>query len=189
MKTVDISIKNMALLQNMIGNTFEKYRCDPFVFSPSVYGIVGLYIGDKIYKITSLVQPTERFFTKDDVAVFMIESSEDDEIVTMMDDGEMIDTPVRDTIISIDIINDHEIVCYENEKREFVSTKGIIFHLEGGNEISFEIGTWFSEMITIKRGYDLISQFSPQEEFMEEWDDCEGYSPEWSREIVTLNKR
>ena len=66
------------------------------------------------------------------------------------------------------------------------STKGIIFHLASGNEISFEIGTWFSEMITIRRGYELVKSFTSVEEFLEDWEDSEGYFPECNREVKTI---
>ena len=182
----DVSVKNTDVFQKMIGKSFDKYRCDPFVFTPSVYGIVGIYISGEAYKITSLHQHVERFYSNEDVAIMSVDSASDKEIVTMMDDGELIDTPIKDTIVSIDLINDREIVYHEEEQRIFISTKGIIFHLKSGNEVSFEIDTWFSEMITIKRGYELIKQFTPLEDFAEEWEDCEGYTPECSREIITI---
>lgn len=37
------------IFKKMIGKQFNKYRCDPFVFTNSVTGIVGLYIGNQIY--------------------------------------------------------------------------------------------------------------------------------------------
>ena len=103
-----------------------------------------------------------------------------------MDNGQMIDTPVQDTIISIDLVNDREAVTHDGVQKTFLSTKGIIFHLADGNEISFEIGTWFSEMITIRRGYELIKQFTPLADFTEEWEDCDGYISDCSREIIEI---
>ncbi len=44
---------------------------------------------------------------------------------------------------------------------------GIVFMLEDSREISFEIETWFSEMITIQRGYNLIKKFPPTNDFLE----------------------
>lgn len=186
MKTIDMSIKNIELLKNMIGKTFVKYKCDPFIFAPSVYGIAGLYVDSEVFRLSSLLQPVERFYSNEEVAVFSITPAEDAEIVTMMDEGEMTDTIVKDTIRSIQVVNDIETVCHGDEKRCFVSTKGIVFYLDSGNEISFEIKTWFSEMITIKRGYNLIDQFESKEDFFEEWECCDGYTPEWKREILTF---
>ena len=64
------------------------------------------------------------------------------------------------------MVNDLKTLSHDEVQKELLSTKGIIFHLAGGNEISFEIGTWFSEMITICRGYELIKQFTPLADLM-----------------------
>lgn len=69
---------------------------------------------------------------------------------------------------------------------EFNSTVGLIFLLEDSREISFEIGTWFSEMITIQKGYNLIEKFTPTDDFIEEWEDCEGYIPNAKRDVIVI---
>ena len=186
MQITDISFNNLDLLQGLIGKPFTKYKSDPFVFSPSVFGIIGCYIGNDVFKLTALQKMTSRFFTEDNIATFSFEPSADSEIVSMMDNGQMIETPVKDTILSIDLINDTEIVSNNNESRALVSTKGIIFHLTGGNEISFEIGTWFSEFITIRKGYNLIQQFIPTQDFIDEWSDSDGYTPAVDRSVTTI---
>ena len=186
MKIVDVSFSNTDIFRGMIGQTFEKYKCDPFVFSPSVYGIVGFYIGKDIYKMTALQQTTERFYANEDVVTFQFGQADDDEIVTMADEGQMIETPVKDTIKRIDIINDHETVSHDGDEHTLISTKGMIFYMTGGNEISFEIRTWFSEFITIRKGYDLIKKFAPKEEFLEEWEESDGYDASVHREVFTI---
>ena len=184
----DIRFDNatMEMLKNMIGKIFAYYSCDPFVFTPSVFGIVGFHIGSDTYKMTIGLEATQRFFHDDDVAVMRIAHCQPCEIISMMDDGHMIDTPVQDTIVGIDVINDRETVTHNGERKEMLSTKGVIFHLAGGNEISFELGTWFSEMITIRRGYELIKQFTPLADFNEEWENSEGYTPTCFRECISV---
>lgn len=186
MKRTDISFSDIAIFKGMIGQVFDKYKCDPFVFSPSVYGIVGIYIGKDIFKMTSLQKSVSRFYADEDVATFQFAHARDNEIVTMMDKGQMIETPVKDTIKLIDIINDYETVSHNGEERMLISTKGIIFHLDGGNEISFEIGTWFSEFITIRKGYNLIQNFTQIQDFLEEWEDSDGYKAKARREVITI---
>ena len=78
----------------MIGKRFEKFKCDPFVYSPMVYGTVGLYIHGEVYKLTSLFESIMRFFNTDDVAAFHIEQVDNSEIKTYMDEGELIENPV-----------------------------------------------------------------------------------------------
>ncbi len=186
MVDIRFNSETMDMLKSMIGKSFEHYSCDPFVFTPNVFRIVGFRIGDDTYKITSNLETVQRFFHDDDVAVMRIAPCQPSEIVSLMEDGQMIDTPVQDTIVRIDVVNDRESVAHNGEQKEMFSTKGIIFHLASGNEISFEIGTGFSEMITIRRGYELIKHFTPLADFSEEWEDCEGYSPDCSRKVVII---
>lgn len=184
--TTIISENEMNILKNMIGKTFNKYKCDPFINSPMVYGIVGIYVDGKPFKITSLLKEVKRFLTTDEVAQFKITETTDNNIKTFMDDGKMIETPVNSKIISISVVNDFQTVKHDGVNHEFSSTVGFIFALEDSREISFEVGTWFSEMITIQRGYDLIEKFTKTDEFLEEWEECEGYTPTIRREITVI---
>lgn len=185
---VDISFDEitMSCLHSIIGKKFESYSCDPFIFSPSVFEIVGCMIEGKTYKLTSDLCSVQRFFSTEDVALLKFVSCESKEIVSKMDNGKLIVNPVEDIICGVDIVNDCEVVTHNGDKRKFYSTKGIIFHLTNGNEISFELGTWFSEMITIQRGYNLIEKFTPINEFYDEWDTARGYIPSCTRDIITI---
>ena len=185
---VDISLNNatIEMLAGMIGKRFEAFSSDPFIFAPDVFGIVGFQIDGRSFKLTSDLEAVQRFYHVDDVAVMKVTECQRREIVSRMVDGQMIDTPVQDTIVSIDVVNDRESVAHDGERKDLLSTKGVIFHLASGNEISFEIGTWFSEMITIRRGYELIKQFTPLADFSEEWEEGEGYTPDCSREVISV---
>ena len=182
-----ISDRESELLKSMIGKTFDKYKCDPFIYSPMVYGIVGIYINGTPIKITSLLKEVQRFMNKDEVAAFQISETTDDDIKTFMDNGEMIDTPINSKIGSILVVNDFQTVEHEKKLYKFSSTVGLIFIFEDSLEVSFEIGTWFSEMITIRKGYDLIKDFTPVDDFADEWKDLDGYIPSCKREVVVLN--
>ena len=171
----------------MIGKQFNRFKCDPFLYSPTVYGIVGIYVDDEPFKITSLFESEMRFFNPDDVAVFRIKHADETEIKTFMDGGTLIETPVLNKIVSIDIVIDHQSLEHGGETQTLDYTVGLIFHLENTVEISFEIKTWFSEMITIQKGYKLIEKFTAVDDFLEEWEGCEGYMAKCTREIVTIN--
>lgn len=181
-----ISNKEFDLLKSMIGKPFNRYKCDPFINTPMVYGIVGIYINEKPFKITSLLKTVQRFLAKDDVAELRIAETMDENIKTFMVDGEMIDTPINSKIKSISVVNDYQTIEHKGHIYEFNSTVGLIFLLEDSREISFEIGTWFSEMITIQKGYNLIEKFTPIDDFIEEWEDCEGYIPNAKREVIVI---
>lgn len=185
---VSFDDSTMNTLKSVIGKTLHRYSCDPFVFTNTVFGIVGFKIGEKYYKLSAELETVQRFFAEDDVAVLRFQECTAEEIVSRMDNGKLIDTPVTDSIIRVDVINDHETVSHGAESRELVSTKGIIIHLSSGNEVSFEMGSWFSEMITVRRGYNLIDQFTPVSDFVDdEWSNCDGYVGSCTREIIELS--
>lgn len=187
MVNISFTGKTMETLRGLVGKTFESFDCDPFIYSPTVYGIVGLHINGEAYKITCNFNSIQRFFCLEDVAVLRFEECQPSDIASKMDDVKMINNPINDIIMSIDVVNDLESVTHDNNELELCSTKGLIFHFASGNELSFEVGTWFTELITIQKGYNLISKFVPISDFYEEWNEDEGYIPKSQREIVTLN--
>lgn len=180
------SPQEIELFKHMIGKQFDRYQCDSFIYSPMVYGIVGIIIDGIPYKLTSLFERAERFYHADDTARFHIQQADEGEIKTYMDEGDMIETPVVSKIVSIDIINDHQTLEHEGEIRSLDCSVGVIFHLEDAREISFEIKTWFSEMITIEKGYNLIDKITSTDDFLEEWESCAGYTAKCTREVITL---
>lgn len=182
-----ITEKELEVFKSMIGKTFEMFKCDSFVFSSSVYGLVGFYIEEKIYKFSSFLESVQYFFQRDDVVRIKVEETVDSEIVSMMDGGTFIETPVKSKISSITIVNDYQKVVYGDDERCFETTIGIIFHFEDTHEISFEVPTWFSEMITIRKGYDLLKKFVPENDFLEEWEECDGYIASTRREVIVID--
>ena len=185
MKTIDMRF-DCHMVKSMIGQHFQKYRCDPFVFTKSVTQIVGLYIGDEVYKLTNMQETVDYYGVTEDIAVFNMEPSEDGEIKSAFMDVTQIDTPVNGLIDSITLINEHQQVFQNNEQTYDVwLTRGIIFEVDG-REISFEKQNIpFSEEIDIQRGYELIKNYSNVNDFSEGWDP--GIHAVATREIVTID--
>ena len=71
-----------------------------------------------------------------------------------------------------------------NQSYEVLVTRGIIFKFNDGHELSFEKNIWFSEDITVEKGYDLIQRFTPTTEFEEGWSG--NFHGKCSRDIVTI---
>lgn len=163
----------------------DKYKCDPFVYSTSVYAIVGISVEDKSYAFTNIAKVMDYFGEKEEVALFKIQCVAYDSIHSMIQNQEMIEMPVKSIISEIMVVNETQRL-YENHIPiyEVQLTRGIIFKFEDGNELSFEKNIWFSEDITVERGYDLIQKFTPTEEFGEGWSG--EYHGECSREILTF---
>ncbi|MBR6365665.1 MAG: hypothetical protein IKS10_06180 [Lachnospiraceae bacterium] len=187
MKIIDIrfSASDMAEIQSMVGKKLLKYICDPFLFSPSVYGIVGIVLEDESYAFTNLVSVMDYFGVPEDVAVFKICAQSFSDIHSLVQNQQMIETSVHAVISEICVVNERQKLFVNGAQTyEVLLTRGIIFKFEDGHELSFEKNIWFSEDIYVRKGYNLIDQFTPTGEFEESWyDDHRG---ECTREIITL---
>ena len=169
MKTTDIRFNSetMQVLRSLIGQRFDSIKHDPFIHVPSVYGIVGMFIGGKSYKLTNLIDVLDYYGQMEDVAVFRFEKAAPEEIKTFMDDGEMIDFPIQSQIHEIRVINENQRLYHNDEQTYDVYTiRGLIFVFEDGHELN------------------LIDKFSPTEEFGEGWEG--DYRGECSREIISI---
>ena len=78
MKTIDVrfSASDMAEIKSMVGKRMIGYKCDPFIFSTSVYGIVGIRLEDTSYAFTNSLEVMDYFGDPEDVARFRISKVE-----------------------------------------------------------------------------------------------------------------
>lgn len=98
---------------------------------------------------------------------------------------DMTNIPVEEMIQEIQIVNEHQELFHLGVKTYDVQvTRGIIFLLQNGGEISFEKNIWFSEMISIHKGTPLTNQFIPISEFEEDWTD--DYVGKCERETIKI---
>lgn len=158
------------IFKKMIGKQFNKYRCDPYVFTNTVTGIVGLYIGEKVFELKNEQSAFQYFDSMDDVALWNIKEVSDSEIYSVFENTEQIDTSINQNINSITLVNEHQIVNIHEQEYNLWLTRAIIFHLEN-RDIYFEKdNTAFSEEIEIKRGHDLLSEFPKRNDyFLDQW--------------------
>lgn len=188
MKQIDVRFdaQTMDLMQSLLGSTLIKYKSDPFIFSPSVFGIVGIVTDRVSVAFTNSIKVMDYYGALEDVAVFQAEPRDEEDFNSMMVGAVMVDTCINGRIMAVDIVNEHQ-KLFKNEMQTYDvwTIRGVIFRLEDGLELSLEKNVWFSEMITIKKGYNLIDDFAPITEFEEDWD--EGYRGECTREIITLH--
>lgn len=158
------------IFKKTIGKQFNKYRCDPYVFTNTVTGIVGLYIGEKVFELKNEQSAFQYFDSMDDVALWNIKEVSDSEIYSVFENTEQIDTSINQNINSITLVNEHQIVNIHEQEYNLWLTRAIIFHLEN-RDIYFEKdNTAFSEEIEIKRGHDLLSEFPKRNDyFLDQW--------------------
>lgn len=187
MKIMDVrfSIETKNLLMDMIGKTFQCYKCDKFDFSPSAYGVIGIKVDEVGYVFTNFVEVADYFGKTEDVAMFKMKQIDYNKIKSPYLEPNMSETRVRKIISEIAVVNEKQ-TLFENDlkKYEVNVTRGVIFKFRDEEELSLEKNIWFSEEITIRKGYDLIKQFEPIEEFYEAWSTpCRG---ECIREMVVI---
>ncbi len=187
MKTIDVSFSDADITEfkKMIGKKMIKFKCDPFIFSTSVYGIVGISIENAAYAFTNLIETADYFGQKEDVAMFKMEQKPLNEICSMVQGQEMITHPIENVISEISIINEKQ-QLFKNGVQiyEVLVTRGIIFKFKDNYEFSLEKNIWFSEDISVEKGYNLIERFTPTSEFEESWSG--EYRGKCSREIIKI---
>ena len=188
MKIIDVrfSSDEMTEIQNMVGKRLVKYKCDPFEFSTSVYGIVGICLEDASYAFTNATEVADYFGDREDVAIFKMQRMPFDKITSLIQGQKMIETPVESIISEILVVNEHQKLFEKDEQIYDVQlTRGVIFKFVDGHELSLEKNIWFSEDISVEKGYDLIERFTPTEEFAEGWSG--DFRGECSREVVVID--
>ena len=189
MKYVDVRFSNSdeTALRGMLGRRLVRYKHDPFVFSASVYGVVGICVEGDAWTFTNFVEVADYYGADEDVAIFRMQRADWDDIRSCIPDQTMIETPVGRVVSSIDVVNERQ-KLFDNDIQiyEVCLTRGIVFKFDDGGELSFEKNIWFSEDITVRKGRNLIQSFSPTSEFVESWED--NLRGECSREIVELQR-
>ena len=165
-----ITERCLDTLQKLIGKQFEYYKQDEFLFTNYVYGIVGFCIENEYYTLTNFIETRDYFGSMEDVGIFKFCVARAEDIHSYIQGKEMIKMPVNNRISRITVVNEHQML-FKNDIQTYdvQLTRGIIFKFYDGLEISFEKDVWFSEDITIKRGYSLLKEFSPTD--AEGWED------------------
>lgn len=172
-----------TVFRNFVGRTINAVLHDSFTFVNSSSQAVQLNFEDDIYYLYSAVEPIDNYGVVDDVAVWEWTTKK----YPFIDKKTFITTPINEKIKEIHLVQENQRLYKDGEQTYDVwVTRGIIFILESGREISFEKAVWFSEDIYFNRGYNLIDTFESTDEFREEWDEAEGYRGECLRNIEVI---
>ena len=173
------------IFKKMIGKQFNKYRCDPYVFTNTVTGIVGLYIGEKVFELKNEQSAFQYFDSMDDGALWNIKEVSDSEIHSVFENTEQIDTSINQNINSITLANEQQIVNIHDQEYNLWLTRAILFHLENCDIYFEKDNTAFSEEIEIKRGHDLLSEFPKRNDyFLDQW--FEGIKADVQTEFIEI---
>lgn len=186
MKKTDIRFdhKTLELLKASIGAELECLRCDPFLFSNSVYGTAGIRISGKWLAFTNFAEVLDYYGRNEEVGVFKA-FPVGEEAIRSYTGEKMIQIPVSEKITGIDVMNENQRL-YKNAIQiyDVMLTRGVIFKLKSGRDLSLEKDVWLSEDINIERGEALIEKFTSTSEFCQNWEN--EYKGECTREIISL---
>ena len=185
MKELDMRF-NQNVFSNFINKKMIKYKCDPFIYTSSVHGIVGIYIDNQIYEINNKQESVDYFGVTDDYAVFRFHETTEEKVKSLLKDIDQITTKIDKKIKKIVLVNENQ-QTFENgiQLYNIWLTRAIIFFFDDGKELMFQKDiTPFSEEIDIKKGYNLIKEIPSEDAFLEDWED--DITPKSSREIITL---
>ncbi len=187
MKKIDMRF-DQPLLKTLVGEQFVKYRNDPFLFTNSVTGTAGIYIGKRVFELRNEQEAVDFFGNIDDYAVFKLIESAPDKIESFYMNVTQIDTPIHETVQKIIVVNENQRMFKNGiQTYDVWRTRGVVFFV-GGREISFQKDVVpFSEEIIIQKGYDLINEFDGTDVFLTYWEDDIGFEPECEREYITID--
>lgn len=117
-KQIDVRMDNLAmeLLKRMIGKKLVKISCDPFDNPPMVYGLVGLYIDNKIYKLDNFIEVQDFYGALEDVAIHKIHTAEDGEIQSCGEGIQMVETPIMAKITGIRVVDENQRLYVNGEQ-------------------------------------------------------------------------
>ena len=102
-----------------------------------------------------------------DIALPGIKRFSHEKVYPFFAEKQCISNPIDEVIEKVVVVQENQRL-YENNRLlyDVWITRGLIFDF-GDHQISFEKGPWLSEQIVIRKGYNLISEFTPESKIME----------------------
>ena len=185
-----LNADEMQMLRALIGKKILSFRHEEFHPTHASYGAVGIETEQGMIYLFSDLEPLSAYGYVDDVAVWTLTR----ERRAWIDESPYAyvfasASPVNATVKEIHVVQEHQRL-YENGGQTFDVrvTRGIIFDF-GDYQYSLEKAVWFSQLIFIEKGNDLINTFDSTDKFVaadwnEGWD--EGVTAECDREIVVI---
>lgn len=183
MTSIDIRLKpyEVAILKQLPGKKLEYIVHERFLNSNLVYFLVKVKVEtiDPFY-FYSHTEVLDYYGSPEDVAVMSIVSEPPLECEQL----ELIETPINETIRSIDLVQENQQeFCGDEQEYDNYVTRGTIFNFDD-SQLSIEKSIWFSESFVIGRGTNLIEAYAPASDFEADW--APGHSGKCVRTIEAL---
>ena len=170
---------DFSVLKDMKGRRLHYMRldCDP---SDIALQVIEFGFGEKKYYLYCDLEVLEYFGYPEDISYFEFTPVK----YPFVDHKDLVFDLVGKDISGISEVRDTIKVYMDGELDHVYSfTYGVIVSF-GEYQIAFEKFAEFSELIQVRRGYDLISKFSPVERYRDDF--IAGTQLELSRDIVEI---
>ena len=158
---------DIGILKSLKGKKIDYIKHDPFDVSCTSLRVVELAIDGVSYYLYCDTEVINYFGGDEDITYFKF-STVRNPFVDML---EHVENHIAAVITSIAEIKD-TIKYYENGEVDFEYsfTRGLIFSF-GDYQLSFEKSSDFTELIDVRKGYNLISTFEPVEDYIQDFEE------------------
>ena len=162
-----LSFEDVDTLKAIKGKKLDYIRHNPMDDSGTILQVVEFAIGECRYYLYCDLETMDYFGLDEDISYISFSA----EKYPFVDDCNLIENHIGLKVTGVSEVKD-DIQLYDDEELEydFSFTRGIIIHF-GDYQLSIEKVSYFSELMTVRKGYDLISKFESIEEYRKDFDD------------------
>lgn len=185
MNSTDKRLKkqDLDLIKKLTGKEIIKIVHDEYIYTNTSFGHINIFLNDDIYELKCAITPTEYFGSKEDVGILKFNKVTINDVKSELKDHKQTEDKISNKLLKIDIVNEHQYVNDNKNEYSYDYTKGIILYFEGF-EYAFKMSAWFSEIIEIYKGYNLIEKFNNDDDFNDSFSNIKNKNIK--REVVTV---
>ena len=185
MKNYDFRFSN-ELFQSFVGKQFNKYKHYRFIVTNSVSQCVGIMIDGISYEMRNDYEPLDYFGWDSEATVSSFAGRDWNEILSAYPE-DIVSEEVNAIIESIIIVNDHfSSFCHGECNYDYWETRSVIFKFKN-HELHFaKEDCWFSMVILIDTGTNLIDKVPDGKEILEDFEQSDEQRIEVNREIIVF---
>lgn len=175
--------KDYDLINKIVGKKIGKIVQDEFIYTNTTFGHANIFVDKDIYEIKCSINHIDYYGNKEDVAILNFNKVAIDDVKSELEGLKQVEIKINDILVKVDIINEHQHVKFDNDEYSYDYTKGIILYFND-IEYAFKMSAWFSEVLEIYKGHNLLDKFNNNDDFNESFSDAN--EKQVIREIKTI---
>lgn len=178
----------IELLRSLIGGTMNRYQHGSSVhMGNGVWEYVGVEVDGAMYELSATNVCVSYYKDLEDYCPLRFRKLAAGESVGIGLVGEVhVDKPVGKVIADVRICNETEISYCDERSYRNVDTRAVAFLFEDGDQLVFDRGWYFQEMIDMLSGPDAINRVEPNEDELGHEENGHFYRDEHSIEWRSL---